>query len=699
MLLRDRRALVASVALPLLMMPLVLYSMSWVQRQREARLAATEYRFALTGSESDAAREVLRSAIDRAKRGVDATERLQQWVEVTTNVLPAFESLEQGHLHLVVEGMTLDEARRQRQLDLVDGESTVSGRDRTGTGEEELVETAGDDLLMLRLLFRADRDASTDSLRRMTELLREHRRSERESLLAEHGFRLQPDAVGRVEEMNLASDREVAGANLGRVLTLFLMFLLLPSAAVVAMDSLAGEKERGTLETLLTTAAGRKEIVVAKHVLILLVTLVITLIQAANLLVYVGFEWIPLPTGLSAAVTPGVALTLVVMYLPVAGLVAGVLLLTSGYAKSHKEAQLYFLPVFLLGLVPALAPLLSGLSLRSIIAVVPVANIALAVRGILLGTPDWPMAVVAWLTTAAATLWTTRLGVRCLMQERLITVSDRDATDARGGLGLFERHVWRWYAGLWAVLLMVSGYFGAETDLRVQVMVNVVGLFFGGSLWMMWRYRLSPREAWALRWPRAGAWLAVVLGVPGGLLAGVGVYRLADRWFPVPPELLETFGQSLVSETVPMWQTLVFLAVIPGVFEELAFRGVFLHGLHRRLHPVLVIAVVGLVFGFFHVALFRIAPTAFLGMLLAAITLLTGSILPAMLWHVLHNAASVTLGYWEIPLDGLHPLYHVAGALVLGIAFGLAWRNRTPYPNIRPWRSIEEAEDAGRGVD
>jgi sodium transport system permease protein len=695
MLLRDRRTLVAAVVLPLLVMPLVLFSVSWVHRHREARLDETVYRYAVTGSESDRAGEVVGKALERARAGGDAGGRKEDWVEasVAYTALPV-EALKQGDLHVVVEGLTLDEARRQRELEGNGG--ALSGRGgRMARNEEEVIDTAGGEVLVLRLLFRADRDASTEGMRRMGDALRDHRRAERESLLAARGFRLKPDAVGRVEEMNLASEGEVAGSSLGRVLTLFLLFFLLPSAAVVATDSLAGEKERGTLETLLTTAAGRTEIIVAKHFTILLVTLAITLIQAANLMVYVGFEWIPLPTGWAAAVTPGVALTLVVMYLPVAGLVAGVLLVTSGYAKTYKEAQMYFLPVFLLGMVPALAPLLSGLSLRSAIALVPVANVALAVRDILMGAADWPMAVVAWLTTAAAAVWTARLGVRCLSRERLITATDSDATDVRVGLGLFERRVWRWFAGLWAVLLLVNGYFGAETDLRVQVMVNVVGLFFGGSLLMVWRYRLAPREVWAMRWPRPEAWLVVLLGVPGGLLAATGVYRLADNVFPVPPELLETFGQSLFPETVPMWQILIFLAVIPGVFEELAFRGVLLHGLHRRMHPVLIVVVVGLVFGVFHVALFRIAPTAFLGMMLAAITLLTGSILPAMLWHVLHNATSVMLGYREVPLDGLHPMFHVAGAIVLLVAFGMAWRHRSPYPGIR---ITLRAEDAGRGT-
>jgi sodium transport system permease protein len=520
----------------------------------------------------------------------------------------------------------------------------------------------------------------------MSRLLREERLAGREALLEAHGFPLRPTELATINEINVATEGQVAGLMLGRFLTLFLLLFLLPSAAVVATDSLAGEKERGTLETLLTTAAGRVEIIAAKHLVILAVTLGITLIQAANLLVYVGFALIPLPAGLAAAVTPGVALLLAVIYLPVAALVAGVLLVTSGYARSYKEAQLYFLPVFLLGMVPAMAPFLPGIPFRSIIVLVPVANVAVAAREILTGSLDWPMIVVSWLVTAGAALWILDWGVRFLAVEKLVTGSDRDAADATGGPALFQRHVLRWFAVLWAALIIVSGYYPPSTDLRAQIVINLLVLFLGASLFLMWRYRLDPRTTLALRAPRPMVWLAVLLGVPGGMLTGIGLFRLADLFIPIPPELMEAFSQALLPDAIPFWQLLVFLAVIPGIVEEITFRGVLLHGLHRRLHPFVLVLVVGAIFGLFHGSLFRILPTGFLGVLFAAVTLLTGSLFPAILWHVLHNGLSVVAGHAELPLDSLDPAIHLMGTGILAAALWILWRHRTPYPGLRPWR-------------
>ena len=125
---------------------------------------------------------------------------------------------------------------------------------------------------------------------------------------------------------------------------------------------------------------------------------------------------------------------------------------------------------------------------------------------------------------------------------------------------------------------------------------------------MIRRYRLDVREALALRPVKPAVWVAVLAGVPAGLLTGIGVFRLASLVVPVPPTVIEAFSEALVPGSVPTWQILVLFTVLPGICEEIAFRGMLLHGLHRRLHPAALALAVGVTFGLFHVTLFRIAP-------------------------------------------------------------------------------------------
>ncbi|MFP4624091.1 MAG: CPBP family intramembrane glutamic endopeptidase [Gemmatimonadota bacterium] len=141
----------------------------------------------------------------------------------------------------------------------------------------------------------------------------------------------------------------------------------------------------------------------------------------------------------------------------------------------------------------------------------------------------------------------------------------------------------------------------------------------------------------------------------------------------------------MVPEGVPLWQVILFLAVLPGIGEEIAFRGLLLHGLRRRFRPVALALVVGLIFGLFHVSLFRLIPTTYLGVLLAGVTLLTGSIFPAMLWHALNNAAALVpahLDWWGD--EPTIPGWLFAAAVVgLAAALWIIWVSRTPYPGLR----------------
>ncbi|MEM7357355.1 MAG: CPBP family intramembrane glutamic endopeptidase, partial [Acidobacteriota bacterium] len=90
-----------------------------------------------------------------------------------------------------------------------------------------------------------------------------------------------------------------------------------------------------------------------------------------------------------------------------------------------------------------------------------------------------------------------------------------------------------------------------------------------------------------------------------------------------------------------------------------------------------------LVFGLFHISLIRLLPTAALGVLLAAVTLLTGSIFPAMLWHALNNAMAILASRYEVDLMALDPWVYVSGIVVGGLVFALLWRHRMPYPGLR----------------
>jgi sodium transport system permease protein len=710
-LLRDRRTVVLSIVLPLAIMPLMLFASRWMEDRRQRALELRESSYAVTGPRAaEAGRLVARARAAEAGRDGSPAASLRL---VERTVEDPAEALGRGTLDFYVEGLDYHVAEAQakaRRAERTPGSS--GGRRASASSDTTRRRPAGEggspadpgrrgsrraddtaaldvddrdttppaDLMAIAIVYRADRDTSQRVAQRLADRLREVRRQDRHAALEAAGFPVPAASVARVDPVNLAGEAQVAGLALGRLVTLLLLFFLLSGGAVVAQDTLAGEKERGTLETLLTTAITRREIVTAKVLLVLAVGLAITLIQVLNLLVYVGFGVIPTTQNFTAAITPGLAAGLLLLFLPLAALVAGVLVLVSGYARSYREAQLYFLPIMLLGALPALAASLPEISLRSAIVLVPIANISVGVKEMLVGRIDWLMLPVAWLVTAAAAAIAIRQTARLLSTERLIVPTAADVQLPGRPARVRAGQVAAWFAGMWAVLLVVTLNLGEDFDIRGQLFLNLVLVFLGGSLLFIRRYGLDAREVLWLRPPPAAAWIAVLIGIPAGLVTGIGIFRLSQLVVPVPREMLESFSQYMLPGHVPFWQLLPMMTILPGVCEEVAFRGVLLHTLRRHFTPVRAVLLVGLAFGLFHFSLFRILQTGYLGLLFAAATLLTRSIFPAMVWHAGSNGLAVATEELGGDMGALPSWSYGVAALGLAVSFWILWRSRRAAP-------------------
>lgn len=666
MLARDRRTVILAIVLPLLVMPLMLYVVRSIERQRARSLKETTFRYALSGAEAGTVRRLVAA---RRAPGL----RLEE-----LPVTDAEAALRARRIHFHVRALSAGEAAA---LEEAEGEvPRPRPREAPAAPGEEAARPAGVPLVEIR--FQGDREESRAGAAAMKEYLLEAARSERDRLLRERGWALDPADLFRLERRSVAGAAQAAGSQIGKFLTLFFVMFLLSGGSVAALDSVAGEKERGSLETLLTTAARRSEIVAAKQLAILCVALAILLVNVVNILAYVNFRLIELPADWEIAIGPGALAVMVALLIPVGVFLSAVLLSLSAYARSYKEAQLYFFPVYLVSLVPAVAAVLPGVSLRSAIVLVPLANVSVAVREVLAGRFDWPMMALAAAVMVLAARGTMRLSTRMLSAERLITAADLDAAAWARGPALFSRHVFAWYAVMAAVLFAAAVNFPQLHSFRAQLLFNELVLFLGGSLLMIWKYSLPVREALALRRPRAAVWPAVVAAVPAGHLAAAGVFRLADLVVPVPQRLLEQFGRELMPADVPAWQLYLFVALLPGICEEIAFRGPLLYGLRRRFRPATLVLVVGVIFGVFHIALFRLIPTAFLGMVLTALALLTGSIFPGMLLHAGNNAYAYWLARRNIPVSEWSWGWYAAGAAVFAACLYAIYRARSPYPGL-----------------
>lgn len=644
-LVRDTRTILLAVVLPAVLLPGILVIGNLTTRVDEERVRDTAIGVAFLGSDAGWAR----SLVERA--GAVPDSAVGDPLSMTFHEGPAADSL------IGADGLQL----------LVRAE----GPDERG-------------LPSLEVRYRASSDLSRSAADRLSTRLERVRVALRDSLYAAGGLPVDPAAVLPVRTTNVAAAGREAGALLGTFLLPLLVAMMLTGGSLVAADTLSGEKERGTLETLLTTAVSRNEVVAAKGLAIALVALVMTVLNVANLGVWVGFGLMEIPAALDVSLTPGGLGALFVLLLPVVALLSAVLLLVSGWAKTYREYQLWFAPVFLLMLLPSAAAALPGLELRSAVVLLPVANVALAMRDVLAGRGDLLFGLLAFVVTSGAAVWASAAARSTLSTERMLADSAADRAEFLGGPALFPYRVLRWFGLMWVVLLGLSLAFGERLGIRGQVLVNLVGLFLGASVLMLRRYRLPVREALALRPVHPLVWPAVLVGAPSGFVVGIGLAEITGVFLPVPPQVLEAFGQFLLPEGMGLVQLVLLLAVLPGITEEIAFRGLLLHGLRRRLKPWALCLVVGGIFGLFHVSLFRILPTAYLGTMLALVTILTGSLFPAMLWHALNNAVALlpVAAGWVAPDMTLPPWAWPLAAVGLAASLWTLRRVGAGYPGV-----------------
>ena len=355
MLFRDTRTILIAVVAPILLFPLLIAITRTVERRQTAAIEQATYRYAVTGTEEDFAFYRIESALNFETFDTDTTRTKASFL---MDRGPNPDSLlREDALQLVVEGMTADEFRRERTRELAELPRPDSA---------EAAELAAlPDVPVIRIRYRADSDLSLAAMNRLTERLQQVQRQHRDSVYRSHGLTVDPDQVGEVDAQNVASAARESGAFLGLVLTPLLLFLMLSGGSIVAVDAISGEKERGTLETLLTTAARRSEIVTAKQLAVVTVGLAVTVINLANLLVYVVLDLIDLPQSLAVSLSALSLVVLLLLYLPLTVLVSSALLLLSGWSKSYKEYQMYFFPLFLAFFVPAMAGMLALSSLSA----------------------------------------------------------------------------------------------------------------------------------------------------------------------------------------------------------------------------------------------------------------------------------------------------------------------------------------------
>ena len=568
-------------------------------------------------------------------------------------------------------------------------------------------------------------DLSRDRGERMSERIKSFLVEWREDLVTERLVQrdLPPAFVKpfTVKIDNVAGERKMGGSVVGRILPFFLVVMMMSGALYPAIDVTAGERERGTLETLLVVPAKRFNIVLGKFLTVFMASMVTTLANIISIAFTVFFLIRSAKMGGEmtsdmATLLDWRALVLIfIIMIPMAILFAAVAMLVASFARSFKEAQNYLSPLMIICMAPAYLSFLPGVEINATWALVPIANVVLLSRELLLGNYVWSYFFITIATMSGLALLLLNRTVRFFGHETMLGGGEgapkfrwRNLLRREGGRKP-ERLSPALVAQVFIVVLLGFFYIGTPLqlrDTRSGLLITQLLVIAGIPLLALRFWGIHPGAALGLnRRPKSLAMLLVLIGAPAATLLAALV-GIAQGWFMQVPdsyrELMERLfqaqgGANLVS-------AVIVFAIVPGICEELFFRGFVLRGLASRMNPLMAIAWTAVLFGAFHFDLYRLLPTTVLGLLLGGLVWLTGSLWPAMLLHAANNTIAVLANnlpaFRNIPwLQEGTSIPTPVILIVTAVGLLATWGLLRLYPRPAPLGPPEETEPVGELVE
>lgn len=376
-ILRDRRMLAMMLLIPVLLYPATIVLMGVVMTAGKARLALEELNVAVASD--DAARFLALKPVPAHTTYVRMS-RAQAELELRDKKIAAIVDAPAGAFDAVKANgqavVTVFYTKRQ--------DRSSEGRDRVRLVLEEVSKGA----LVTRL--------------------------EEASLPATFA-----EPVVRDEE-DLDFQKDLGPLIASRLLPTLLLMMLFLGALYPAVDLTAGEKERGTLETLLVAPVHPLEVMQAKFVAVGLTAVIAALANLAAMGLTFAFG-IQLAAGaaLSVKLSLGQVLVMGVCLLPAAVMASGVSLAIASMARTFKEGQTLMTPVLLIAMVPGVMATMPGIELNTFTACVPMLNVALLVKAVVLDAAHPLHVLLTVITTAGCALVALKLAANAFQSESL----------------------------------------------------------------------------------------------------------------------------------------------------------------------------------------------------------------------------------------------------------------------------------------
>jgi sodium transport system permease protein len=665
--LRDRRTLFTLILMPILVYPLLSMALQRLVIGSVSK-SKTEEVFILGVEDEETANSVMQLIQEAQKlredgfvspisvqrtadpKQTDVAKTSSEPIEVRE---PVQDEIAKFDL-VMPENESLESALRNGSVDLVISKLSVESvkLDRGSVSRHEI-----------ELEFRQNDFRSEGALagfRRITQLLNDF-----QSQLIRRRVDSRLPVAMSLKAKGVVQQADVSNSIAG-VIPLVLILMTITGAVYPAIDLTAGERERGTMEALIASPAPRFALLLSKYVAVVTVAVLTAL---ANLFA----TWMTLAFGgLGQALLgkSGFSIWTLLQILPLlvifAAFFSAILLALCSFARSFKEAQAYLIPVMLLSLGPGLVTLMPNVQFTTLLGIVPLLNILMLSRDIMLGQSSLVPAFAAVFSTIIYACATLVVASRLFGAEAATAGSQESWSELLGrpkktqllpDVGELAIYL----AMLFPVFFVASnlgGMFALKGSWALFFNAIILFLLFMIlPLFYAWYRRIHIQTTFRLSegigvgepiFKRVGRCMGYLVGVillsSGLWMVAFEAYLLFESW-SLASQLTDADKEKLKADflAVPFWIVLLTAAVSPAIAEEFFFRGFVLSAFRSKLSKFRSVLFSALLFGLFHViagsvlSIEKFLPTIILGLVIGFVAIRTGSLWPGILLHTLHN--------------------------------------------------------------
>jgi sodium transport system permease protein len=649
--LRDRRTLVVMLILPLVLYPILLIGFTQVATHQVSQLNAMTGIVAVVG---EIPPEL--SALLEADKEKPDKERLHlELIRVPGAPLPPATLVGLGDDLSTLPPIYTEWADAAFRDDTADAVLLIA--------HDTPARLAAGDTSATVLLYDATIEESRTVNDRTVKLLQAYReeiitnRLAARPDLSEGFFRPLP-----IYNENIAPPRKRGGYLAGRILPMILIMMVLLGAFYPAVDLTAGEKERGTMQTLLTAPAMPLEIIFGKFMTVFLVSMASAMANLGSMAA--AFAWlvkdIPGEYEIAFHMSMKTVGIVFLQLIPIALLFSALMMAVAVFARSYKEAQNYLTPVYVLIIIPVAMVGMPGVKLVGFTAGVPVLNVLLLMRELLTTPPPLEVMTMVLIANIGYSILALVLAVRVFTSEQVLLAGQNALGDA---FRIRTNPTGPNYAtpmlslSVFCVGLVVLLYLGTivqQTNLVWGMVVTQWILLLVPVLLVVKMMKLDFKETLMLRRPPLwGTLAAIILGLSSWVVLGSLTTWFQNYFLEAPPALEKMMEEALGLTGTPhsTWVLLAVFAISPGICEEFLFRGLILSGFRRTMGRWPAILIVSVMFGIFHISIYRILPTMVIGIIVTLVVYQTRSIWTGILLHVINNSMLLLLSkHGDLPL-------------------------------------------------